>query len=571
MPTRGSNKRQYVKDLPFEVGLMGLNTSRPCNLISDQELVEATNWWINQFGEFEVRPGFTSILTNKLSSSSVKSIFYYEYSDEILFVCDVYLYAVASSGGDPRLLGEVNSYDDTSNITAVNFNENLYIASGGPLQVYDGSILTDVIAQEFSFSAPEEAGCVAVHMNRLWVGQYNGDNVYYSGVEDATDWGRDGAEAEEDEGLLLNGGSFSLDRDGDVILATSTYLERLFFLKGSHVNTVHEIMGTSADDFYPKRKSSGLSASSAHLVAETDKLMYFGNQTGVYSMQVVDQLGNVESLPESLKVGKIYQASTPSGMTFSERYGYLFIINEDGELLALHRGTGAWFLLIIDAFNATYVAGINRELYVGDSTGQIYKFDESINEDDGSNYPHHFKTKTYFSETTQKAWIERIYAFITYIDTGNIDFTAYADFGFTKLRTISKAGTGSYEYGFDGDMGFDEGADPEEEDSYEGAYSALTTYDFNDIVKSGDSYFVSLQDANTGNALTESAWWEEVEGEGTEHGFDEQPESSTLSFLVRRSCNNFCFEIKGSKRIKVLSLVMRGTGLYRAKTKGGSE
>ena len=53
-----------------------------------------------------------------------------------------------------------------------------------------------------------------------------------------------------------------------------------------------------------------------------------------------------------------------------------------------------------------------------------------------------------------------------------------------------------------------------------GDYSASETYDEGDIVKSGSDWYISQQDANTGNAVTADAWWKGLTTGGSGGGAD---------------------------------------------------
>jgi len=548
-------------DTPVNVGVAGINLSKPSHQIDNSELSEAINWWLNTYGELEVRPGLVKVLDNAPLSAPVRALFYYQNNSTLIIIIGAKVYESVIDGTSATYIGDLNGTSDYVN--AVNYKDKIYIASGSGIQVYDGTSLSTLTASTYSVPAPSSVQCVSIKDNRLWATEYLGSDVYHSGAGDPTDWGRSGT-APEGEGLTLNGGSFSVrSGDGDHIVGITPYLNNLIVFKGVSTNTIHEIQGATAETYAPYQKSLGLSAITPNAYGVLDNEIFFCGNGGVYNFTLIDQVGNMKAIPLSLKINRYYNLFTPIYAHYSATLGYMFVIMNNGSILAYHLGTKGWYRLESYSFKPTCIIEAEDQIFVGGDDGNIRKLDFNALCDDGETFQHQLSTRTFLSSKSRKFWIDKVFFYIYYLDDGTVNFQANDYFNQKLLRNGINDNTANILKSFDGDIGFDEGEDPSLNDKYQGTYSSVTTYNHNDIVIDGGVYFVSLQDDNTGNATSDKSFWAEVDGSGDVYGFDEGYMSKIIPFKLKRTCSNLTIKVTGFNRVKLMHMVIRGNSMFK--------
>lgn len=434
---------------PIEIGVGGLNIARPPHKIADTELVDCYNWWLSPNGEFEVRPGTTGILSSAVASS-IRATFFFVPNDEIVFVSGTKIYKVARTGGAATELGNLSSGSSEGYLTGAMFCGNLFIASGGALQYYDGTSLASLTTGcTYSLAPPASVDLVAVIKNRLWLG--NGSDINHSGVADYTDWGRDPL-AGEGNGELLNGGSFSVEKDdGDDIKAFAAFQENLLVFKGSNNNTIHAITGTTSSDFYPVQKSKGLSCLHSMALGTVDSDVLFCGNGGIYSYRVVDTVGNTQAVPLSLKIKPDLDYANILGAAYSAHLGYFFVITEGNTTYLLHKPTGIWYRWRFAGFSPTSTGEHNDEVYFGGNDGQIYRLNLEASTDDGNEFEAMAHSKAFKGSSPKAINVKRAYLWVKYRTTGIISLAAYGKLGEEKLKTGSNEGEGITRICFGGD------------------------------------------------------------------------------------------------------------------------
>lgn len=441
MAFRGS-KRKYPFEKSVDLGYRGVNAARLGHLIDDSEVQDAVNWWISPEGRVSTRWGVDAFLDEPLPDG-VKGIWHYHAGNRILAAAGNKLYSAPLTGGEATLLGTLNLGSATYPITGANFQGNFFVAAGGKIQYFDGTEIKDITKDANSNDVPESAAAVFVWLNRLWIAEANSSTIHYSGALDFTDWGRSSG-APEGEGLLLNGGSFSVNaNDGGYITGLSTFNGQLVAFKNGPRPSIHRILGMTSESFEPDAIAYGLSISDARNVVDYDVDTFFGSDNGVYSMRIVGQVGNTESIPLSLKIRSHVRGALPRSMAFDTALGYLLVVMTDGDVWVFHPSTESWFRWVLTDISATVAASINGSVMWGASDGQIYIYKESVNQDNGAIFYRTMVDKSRDFGSTRNLYINDIVLDILYHTDGDTWLEVYNNYGNQKVarKLYSSQGT----------------------------------------------------------------------------------------------------------------------------------
>lgn len=415
MAVHGS-KWQKAMERKIPLPLQGTDRISLPHKVHDGKCADSLNMWVSPSGQFESRPGTAKLLTSSLSAP-VKAITYYPAEDKLLIAAGGHLYlSDTETNSSPSDLGTLNNITDDNPVSIAIFCGDAYIASGGMLQVYDGASLSNVVSTSYSLPAPESSGCLAVRGDRLWVGQSGGSKVWHSGINDPLDWGRDPTSA-EGEGEDLNGGSFNVDReDGGTISGLCNFAADLVIFKAGSRNSIHKVTGNTSGatgDISREQLAEGASALSPSLAAVIDRDILFAGVSGVQSLQITDQLGNIASVPVSLEMKPLYDAFSPQAMVFAPMLGIVFLVLDTNHILTYHRDREAWFPWQFSSFTPSHVSVVNDNVYFGSQDGQIYILDEALIDDDETPFTKNFTTAAMsFSASTRKlrmAWFYMTY------------------------------------------------------------------------------------------------------------------------------------------------------------------
>jgi hypothetical protein len=369
-------------------------------------------------------------------------------------------------GGGAMFVGELTSPSLTSDITAALFYGKLYIASGGNLQRFyvvsssdlsgephdpedrteGDQYLETVSARALSNPAPDAAGALAVRVGRLWVGERDGSKVWFSGADDARDWGWNGTGT--DPGL--NGGSFNIDtKDGGTVSGICNFKTQLIVFKGGSRNTIHKILGTMSGDmgdpFRREPVAEGVSCRSPRCVAQSGDDVLFAGDGGVYSLQMVDAVGNMGTVPQSLKVNPRLNDDIPKQVVFNARTWMSFMVMNSGDVYIIHRGVEGWYRMVLGgSIKASCALSMNGEVYFGTRSGLVLRFDEHASRDatqsDGANgyeFSKVFRTKTFsLGGDTARAYVEKLMLALEVRRSGTVYLDVRCDYGSKYLRTI---------------------------------------------------------------------------------------------------------------------------------------
>lgn len=389
--------------------------------------------------------------------------------------------AVSVPGGRALYIGDTNALTDDDPVSTTLFYGSLYIASGGALQylyTVTAAMLTDdphtpedraagdiyvdtLAAAALSNPAPDAAGCLTIRGNRLWVSERDGSKVWFSGVDDSRDWGWDGTGTDPS----FTGGSFNVDKDdGGVLNGQCNFKDRLVLFKFDRNgvrNTIHKVTGsmsgTEGDYFRREQMAEGLSAIDARCVCPSGDDVLFAGAGGVYALQLVDALGNVGSIPQSLKINSILDSDRPRHMAYSPRYGIAFVVCTSGQTLMFHRGVEGWFRFSFASFIPDCVVCLGDSVFFGSRAGQLYMLDSSVEQDGvysdgsgGAEFSKAFLTRVYdFGQPLYRAFLEKFMLAMSVRSAGKVYLDVRTEYGSNYERTIPFEGEAEVPIGWD--------------------------------------------------------------------------------------------------------------------------
>lgn len=447
--------RSFRRKMPLWLG--GINMSAPPHLIADVELTDSVNMWVTPFGRLATRPGCKPMLSDPLPGS-VTGSGYFQPEDTLVVSCsNKHLYMIPKSGDLVTAvdLGELSGA--SLDVSMQMFNGKLYVASGGPLQVYDGEVLATAPHDTESVPPPVQASFLAVRANRLWCGEEETDIVWFSGVEDATDWGR---ASEAPESSMLNGGRFGVDRrDGDRLSGLANFHDNLIVFKDGHRNTIHRVTGRTSGEFSLNQIAEGLSAVANRAIVNADSDVFFMGQSGVYSLRIVDELGNVEATPISMRLQQFYDrydGDLRSGC-FSPKHGMFFFTIGDrgysegngysfGHVLVYNRGLGAWWRWMFP-WTVTHVIAARGDVIFaslapgadeGSEAGQLYRLEQDHYRDDDTAITAMVSSKAYeFGASCEQIMVDVMFLAGKITSPGGIFLEPRMDYGTGYEATLT--------------------------------------------------------------------------------------------------------------------------------------
>lgn len=384
-------------------------------------------------------------------------------------------------GGVPTYIGDTNAPSDDTPILSALYYAKLYVATGGALQrvytVTESDLDNDphypedraagdvhietVAARALSNPAPDQAGALAIRVNRLWVSQRGGSRVWFSGVDDALDWGWDGTGLDPS----YTGGSFNIDKeDGGSLSGLCNFKDRLVCFKhdpNGVRNTIHRVLGTisgaEGDYFRREQIAEGISSIDARCVCPAGDDVLFAGAGGIYSLQLVDAMGNVGSVPQSLRVNSLLDGDRPRQMAYSPRRGIAFSVLRSGQVMLLHRGAEAWFRFVFAGFTPNCVACLGDEIFLGSREGMAYLYDSKVELDGvdsdgtgGRNPTKAFLTRAYdFGQPAYRSFFEKFMLALSVRSSGRVYLDVRTDYGSVYQRTIPFSQEASVPAGWD--------------------------------------------------------------------------------------------------------------------------
>lgn len=437
--------------LPLPV--KGLNSALPASQIDDGEMAEGFNFWLSPEGHFESRPGLTKLTTKSDTGSAIKGIYYSPANSETLVASGTKLYSYASNE-----VTEIGNLSGTnSKVHMLDFNGATYVASGGVLQVYNGTNITDC-TNTGTNDVPPDARYLQVRRDRLFVACDTESSLYYSGSYDGGDWGGgDGADGGIINVRMNDGAQISglVQVDGSL----AVFKANLGNLNNPQPCSISLLVGETPTDFVFYDIREGTSVVEPHTISPVLNDVAFCGNGGVFTLAQVQSFDNPRSFPVSLKIRPTFRSFTPACACYADTRGY-YIVVTNGYTFAYHVGMRAWFTWSHEDITMTYVAnGGDDKVLFGSSDGHLYYLDDdgTTFDDDGTEPAWQFSTKAYdFKTPTAEKWFHKLYlTFQPLGGTGHIGVNYRKNTGSSTLGARSVGASTSNLAGWDGAFSWD--------------------------------------------------------------------------------------------------------------------
>lgn len=450
-------ERSISLALPYK----GLNSSLPPIQLDDAEMADCLNFWVSKLGHFECRPGLTKMTTTSNTGSAIKGGYYSPTKGELLVASGTKLYKYSSNG--VSVIGTLSGAN--ARVQMLDFAGDVYVASGGILQVYNGTTLSNV-TNSGTNDPPQQARWMYVRRDRLFVADDTDSSLYYSDSYDGGDWG--GGEG-------AGGGIIHIRKNDGAIISGLALIDAdlaIFKANLSNINnpvpcSMSILTGPTPTDFIVSNVREGTSVVEPHTIQPViDDTLFCGNG-GIFTLAQIRNYGNPRSFPLSLKIMPHYGYATPYSAYYSSGNGYYVVATNNG-VFALHTGMKAWFKWIFQGITPTYVfADSNDRLVFGSDDGHLYYLDDSGNNfnDDSSVPSWHFISRAYHLKTPAiEKWFHRLYMTIQPLSGSGVVGVNYkrnvgeADLG-SRAVSVTTADVAGWDGGFcwdDSEVGWDE-------------------------------------------------------------------------------------------------------------------
>lgn len=381
------------RDVEVEFGALdgGIDYSVPAWKLPDNVLYEATNFFYDiDSGRLMTRPGLV-----KVSSSGIGDAIYAVYpctvNDIRYIIVSTQTRLYYFSGGTFTLIGNLAASTRTPQFAS--YKEMLYIASGGALQKWDGTTLSNVT------EAPN-CSLVVAKSARLFVNDVDDpDTVQASDVQLDDVWGYPG------------GASFQAGwGDGDSITAMRPIGDDLLIFKGNKVRSTMILQGVYPD-WNLLELSKGSSIVGPNAVAKLGSQVFGLDKDGLNNVQAVATYGDYKLDPVGGPVvGPLTRQlqSTAFMAGWPDRAIFMVFPSQDlSTAYALHYSTSSlipnvrWTRFRFGVPSITCAAYNHHDdlMYLAAKNGHLYTMNMEILaemntfQDDGSDYTQILRTK----------------------------------------------------------------------------------------------------------------------------------------------------------------------------------
>ena len=380
-------------------------------------------------GIFKTRPGTVKVFESTAPIRGLGS-----YGQSLAIATDNTLYV----GGVAR-----GSCDTTYTVGLVEFKDVLCILDGGNLKVYDGvSITTVSIAPKARFGLSRT--------NRLWLAgdPDNPSTLWYSGVNDYTDWGETGLEL---------GGFFDINPTaGSWISGLALFFDTILIFKDGNEKKIYRLDGTTQENFTVRDVIGGTTCVSHRTTAFSPVGTLFYSDSGVYSFdgsksvvvpiatKILDQL----NFTDNSKVSAVFWADESLYLLAYENYIFAFNVN-----------VGAWYKWEFP-YTISAITVVGKNCYIGTEEGKVYRLDWNVYDDDGEAIESSVSTPFYdLGDSSITKYIKYVYMFIFPYGGGTLKVDFDADYA--TLRGVFTGGagispSGSLDFTFEAGAGWDD-------------------------------------------------------------------------------------------------------------------
>lgn len=381
------------RDVEVEFGSLdgGIDYSVPPHSLPDNVLYEATNLFYDiDSGRLMTRPGLVRVTTSALNAALVS-----------VYPCTVQgVRRIIVASDEPKLyyldgtsLTLIGSLNGSSSPQFEVFKEDLYIASGGSLQKWDGTTLSDV-------GAAPSCTLLAVKSARLFVNDTSDpDVIKASGVQDDTTFSYPG-------GATFQAGW----GDGDSVVGMQVFGDDLVVFKGQKTKSVHILKGVYPD-WALVEIGRGTSIVGANAVIKIGSFIFGLDTDGLNDLRTVEAYGDFKSDPlGGPVVGPLTRQVSPTAFMagWPERSLLMVFPSQDlATAYALHYSTSdlvpkaRWtrFRFEVGRISSAAYDTVGDILYLTSMNGHLYTMkmevlaEANTFTDDGTDIPQAFRTK----------------------------------------------------------------------------------------------------------------------------------------------------------------------------------
>ena len=362
MQTVGKHQgREFNVDFPPMLG--GLNVTVPPSSIDLSQISDGWNVWVTPSGDFSSRPGILKVNTTAFPDAIANGFYSGTLDKTLVATYGRELYVLNESTGDKAKIGNLNG---TAVPDFADFMGKCFIASGGILQVYDGTTLSNVVSTT-SNSAPAHAIFLESFENRLWAAE-TGSKLNFCGTRDYVDWG----------GAVENSGGFIYIEDGDgaEISGLGLLEGNPIVFKGGLIHgpySISRVTGTNVEDYSAKLMTRGLSCLRGHTVQNYLTDLLFIGKEGLFSHQQVKDFDNPRSIPMSLRVSTLFKSYPSYNAVYDPVTGYYFVVTSL-PVLCWHANTQSWYQWTFSGMTPRCVfLGKFDDVLFGSNEGDVHR------------------------------------------------------------------------------------------------------------------------------------------------------------------------------------------------------
>jgi len=385
-----AHKHENVSKINFSDLSGGINLSKNPEAIADNDLQEAENFEYNYLnGQLVTVPGLVSAFA---ASGTITSMFYFPINNTYIYTTATGIFSTnlttASSIG---ILtgGEIPMYEL--------FNDKVMIASGGNLQIWNGTVLTTC-----AIANPIASGSVVPYIlkerdGRLVVIDKAHDYLFYSGVGDETNWTFDDIDSNAkyievgyQDGCYITGATFL---STDIIIHKNNdegTKQRIFKLTNEYPDWL--VTMVSETESSVNRFSTVAAMNDA----------YFFSIGGFKSLSTVTDYGAIKLADAGKKLNsyliknfvatdvRLYHVPLKNQIWVKKQNDYYFYI--------YHYATGAFTRRKLYTGQLNGVVCVNNDVYCAIGS-KILKMDDSTYSEDGTSYTSTLKLKKFTSQS----------------------------------------------------------------------------------------------------------------------------------------------------------------------------
>jgi hypothetical protein len=372
----------------------GLNYAQSPANIADNELTRAANMIYDpDTDQLMARPG-CSIVTSVPLTGGITSAYYYVKDSTTAYhiaACGDKLYYL-----DGTTYSAIGTIESGSSPSFVTFNSKLLIADGGTgIKTWDGTTYSAI-------TTSPNASSLTVIKNRVVANAVDeDDSVYMSKTNDETDWDTTSSAIGLKAGFgdLLSVNAFGVYNDDLIVSKTGDASKRLY-----RVN----VGSSTTSEWYVSSLSYNNAATSANTMVGAWNNIFFIDTDGFKTLKGIQEYGDLEVDRIGNKINTVFTSTANLNfVAYLPTYNSVWFNVSDRVFCYTERydpnggslKTGARVPAFTDLFfafgrvNVAYEA--NDIVYLCGNNGHLYKLDELLSLDNGSNYICAVKTKTF--------------------------------------------------------------------------------------------------------------------------------------------------------------------------------